>query len=171
MMRSATYLAAGLVFVATLTPLARAQNAACPSTKTLDELIHAIDEAVSGPANKDRTCFRALMLPDARLIPVSKAKDGTFHPHVLSVQDWIDLVAKRGDTVAVEHQLSWKSEVYGKIAHLFSTYETRSTADGKPEVRGINSIQAINDGESWHIMEVVWQAETPENPIPKQYLP
>jgi hypothetical protein len=145
--------------------------AACPSTKTLDELIHAIDEAVSGPANKDRTCFRAIMLPDTRLIPVSKAKDGTIQPHVLSVQDWIDRVGARGTAVFYEKQVSYKTQVYGQIAHLFSTYETRSTPDGKADVRGINSIQAINDGQSWHIQEIIWQAETPDNPVPKEYMP
>ncbi|MGB8099938.1 MAG: hypothetical protein WCF17_22495 [Terracidiphilus sp.] len=64
-----------------------------------------------------------------------------------------------------------KSEVYGHIAHLWSTYETRATPDGKAEVRGINSIQAVNDGTRWHVMEIVWQAETPTMPVPGKYLP
>ena len=50
-----------------LTPVARAQQAeTCLPTGTLDELIKAIDQAVSGAANRDRTCFRALMLPGTR---------------------------------------------------------------------------------------------------------
>jgi len=62
------------------------------------------------------------------------------------------------------------AEVYGHIAHLWSTYEVRPTPDGKPEIRGINSIQAVFDGNNWKIMQVLWQAETPDEPIPAKYL-
>ena len=37
--------------------------------------------------------------------------------------------------------------------------------------RGINSIQAVYDGKQWHIQEIVWQAETPTDPVPGKYLP
>lgn len=143
----------------------------CPSTHTLDELIKALDSAVSGPANKDRACFRDLFTADARLAPMAKAADGSLAPRMLSVQDWIDRVAQRGSAVFYEIQVKQKSETYGHIAHLWSTYETRATPDGKAEVRGINSIQAVNDGTRWRIVEIVWQAETPADPIPEKYLP
>ncbi len=145
--------------------------ASCPTTTTLDDLIKAVDDAVSGPANKDRTCFRNLFAPDARLAPMVKATDGSFAPRLLTVDGWIDAVAKRGSAVFYERQVKVKTEVYGHIAHLWSTYETRSTPDGKADVRGINSIQAVNDGTRWRVIEIVWQAETPDAPVPQQYLP
>jgi hypothetical protein len=43
--------------------------------------------------------------------------------------------------------------------------------DGTSQVRGINSIQAVNDGTRWRVMEILWQAETPEEPVPARYLP
>ncbi len=138
--------------------------AACPTTATLDQLIAAIDQAISGPANKDRACFRQIFRPDARLIPV-----GPTGPHVLTVDDWIAAVAKNNDALVTEHQLKFQSETFGPIAHLWSTYAT--TLAGKPLARGINSIQAIYDGQSWHIVEILWHAETPAESIPAQYLP
>jgi hypothetical protein len=149
---------------------------ACPSTATLDLLITAIDAAVSGPANQDRTCFRALFLPDARLIPIRIAADGTATPHILTVQDWIDAVAKRGSAVFYEKQIEVRSESWAHLAHLWSTYETRITPDGKPPEgkvmdRGINSIQAIFDGKRWQVIEITWQAEVPADPVPAKYLP
>jgi len=144
---------------------------ACPPTSTLDELIKATDDAVSGPANKDRTCFRQLFLPDARLIPLRIAADGTATPRVLTVDGWIDAVAKRGSAVFYERQVKVKTEVYGHLAHLWSTYETRSTPDGKADVRGINSMQAVFDGKRWQLIEIVWQAETPTEQVPEKYLP
>ncbi len=149
---------------------------ACPSTATLDQLITAVDAAVSGPANQDRTCFRTLFLPDARLIPIRIAADGTATPHILTVQDWIDAVAKRGSMVFYERQIKVRSETWAHVAHLWSTYETRTTPDGKPPEgkvmdRGINSIQAIFDGKRWQVIEITWQAEKPEDPVPAKYLP
>jgi len=57
-----------LALAALLSPALRAQTTdtpiaavpACPLTTTLGQLITAIDAAVSGPGNKDRTCFREL---------------------------------------------------------------------------------------------------------------
>jgi hypothetical protein len=143
----------------------------CPPTANLDQLITAIDAAVSGPADKDRTCMRDVLLPDARLIPVSKQPDGTIAPRILTIDGWIDAVRKRGSEVFYERQVKVKSETYGPIAHLWSTYEVRPTPDGKAEVRGINSIQAIFDGARWRVIEITWHAETPADPVPAQYLP
>ena len=153
-------------------PFLHAQAAVpCPSTKTLDDLVKALDEAVSGPTDKDRTCLRQLLIPEARLIPVSKGKDGTIAPHILSVDDWIARVKASGRKEFYELQVKYPTDVYGHVAHLWSTYEVRSTPDGKPEIRGINSIQAYFNGSEWKVVEILWQAETPDEPIPSKYLP
>ena len=165
---------------AVLTPQFHAQTtptsatpASCPSTATLDDLVKAVDSAVTGPADKDRTCFRALFLPEARLVPLAKNADGGFSPHILTVDGWIEAVRKRGSASLSEHQIKVTTEVYGHLAHLWSTYETRVEVDGKvqSQVKGINSFQAVNDGKSWKIQEIVWEAETPEEKIPTEYLP
>lgn len=144
---------------------------ACPSTKTLDELATAIYAAVSGPANQDRACFRDLFVADARLSPIAKAKDGSFAPRNLTVEDWIAAVAKRGSALFYEKGIVTKTEVYGHLAHLWSTYESREELNGKPIARGINSIQAIYDGTRWKVQSIFWQAETPDAPLPAKYLP
>lgn len=167
-MRSKLFLIALCVLCA---PIMCAQTTSCPSTKTLDELTSALYSSVSGPADKDRTCMRELMLPDVRLIPVGKAKDGNFGPHILTLDDWITRVKAHGHDAFYEHQVKVTSEVYGHIAHLWSTYELSVPADGKPPVRGINSIQAVFNGTDWKVVEIVWQAETPEEPLPQKYLP
>ncbi len=154
----------------TATPGDQTAKTACLPTTTLDELIKAIDAAVSGPGNQDRTCFRALFTADARLIPISVAADGTAAPRILTVQDWIDAVAKRSSAVFYQHQIKVKTESWAHLAHLWSTYTTENP-DGKPIDRGINSIQAVFDGKSWKVIEILWQAEKPTEPVPAQYLP
>lgn len=185
MLRSILFLTlAAAFFTLTLhaqSPVPQPPATACPSTATTDQLIAAIDAAISGPADKDRACFRQLFLPDARLIPIRVPTDGTTSPRILTVQDWIDAVAKRGSQVFYERQVKVRTESWARLAHLWSTYETRTTPDGNPTEgksleskllnRGINSIQAVYDGKQWHIQEIIWQAETPAYPLPEKYLP
>jgi hypothetical protein len=109
-------------------------------------------------------------LPDARLIPIRVAPDGAATPRILTVDDWITAVAKRGSESFTEKQIKVENETYGHMAHLWSTYETLDST-GKRMDRGINSIQAIFDGKQWKIIEIVWQAESPTEKIPEKYLP
>jgi hypothetical protein len=169
MLRYAALLALGVSLAA---PAIHAQTSdstaaapTCPSTATLDQFVAALDAAVSGPADKDRTCMRALMLPEARLLPMRPA--GLRN---LTIDDWIAAVRKNGSAVFTEKQIKYQTETFGQIAHLWSTYETRSS-DGKIEARGINSIQVVFDGQNWKVLEILWQAENPSAPIPAQYLP
>jgi hypothetical protein len=145
-------------------------GSSCPSSTTLEELTKALDEAVSGPAGKDRTCLRELMLPDARLTPIRKADDGTFAPAILTLDDWINSVAVRGGEF-YERQVKVQSETYGHFAHMWSTYVIRPTPDGKASVIGINSVQAVYDGARWRVLSVLWEPDTTAGPVPEKYLP
>jgi hypothetical protein len=166
---------------AALCPVAFAQagtapaptKASCPSTKTLDDLAMAIYVNVSGPYDQDRACFRDMFLPNARLSPISKAKDGpSYAPRNLTVEDWITAIAKRGSGNFFEKATVNKVEQYGSLAHIWSTYESRHALnDPTPFARGINSIQAVYDGTRWRVQAILWQAEAPETPIPAKYLP
>jgi hypothetical protein len=70
-----------------------------------------------------------------------------------------------------EAEVSRKTDQFGGVAQVFSTYESRKTlADEKPFMRGINSIQLWHDGKRWWILTVFWQPETPQLPIPEKYL-
>ncbi len=169
------YIAFCFVLAAAFVPVLPAQvskssAAVCPSTATLDDLTKSLDEAVSGPANKDRTCLRQILLPDARLSPIRRAQDGAFSPRILT-DDWIAAVARRGNDAFYEVQVKVKSETYGHFAHLWSTYEIRPTPDGKPEITGINSIQAVFDGSRWKVLSILWDPDTTAGPVPGRYLP
>jgi hypothetical protein len=38
-------------------------------------------------------------------------------------------------------------------------------------MRGINSIQLLNDGERWWVINIYWTQESDEKAIPEEYLP
>ena len=152
---------------AAATPPAKAPTV-CLSTSTLEELVKALDDAVSGPADKDRTCLKALLIPGATLSPITRTVSGAAGPHVMTVDGWIDAVKKRGNTVFYERQVKFTAETYGHMAHLWSTYELRATPDGKAQVRGINSIQAVQDGTRWRVFDILWLAGIQRRTYPRQ---
>ena len=140
---------------------------------TMDAIVASLYDVISGPPGKrnwDR--FRSLFYPGARLIPTGRRQTGETGSRVLTPQDYIDrsapLLEKNG---FFEREISRRTEKFGNIAHLFSTYESRHAKDdAKPFARGINSIQMMNDGKRWWILSVFWQAEDDKNPLPAEYL-
>ena len=71
-----------------------------------------------------------------------------------------------------ERELTRKTEVFGNVAHAFSTYASYSTAqDSAPFSRGVNSIQMLKDGQRWWVVSIFWDAERPGLTLPPQYLP
>ena len=69
-----------------------------------------------------------------------------------------------------EVEINREAHTFGNVTQVFSTYESfKSKSDTKPLMRGINSIQLMNDGERWWIINIYWMQESKENPIPEEY--
>jgi hypothetical protein len=141
---------------------------------SVDSIIAAIYDTISGPAGakRDWARFRSLFLESARLIPTSPSKTGGFETRTHDVEGFIaasnQYFEKNG---FFEREIGRRMESFGHMAHVFSTYESRHKAEEpKPFARGINSIQLVNDGKRWWVVTIFWEAETPENRIPKKYL-
>jgi|HubBroStandDraft_6_1064221.scaffolds.fasta_scaffold146244_2 hypothetical protein len=155
---------------ATPAPAAKPADVASP-----DAILAAVYDVISGPPGpRDWDRFNSLFASGARLIPVGPKKDGTgINATVMSPLDYSTRAGsyflKNG---FVEREASRKFEQYGDIMQIFSTYESRHDAkDDRPFARGINSFQLYNDGKRWWIVTIMWQEETPNNPLPKAFLP
>jgi hypothetical protein len=149
--------------------IAQSPSTACPLPAEPAAIPVAIDAAITGPADKDRACMKALFTPEARLVVVDRGADHTASYTVLTVDDWIARVKPRGHAMLEEKQVKFDAERFDRIAHLWSTYVLHS--DGKQVARGINSIQAIKVSGGWRVLEIMWQAESPAMPLPKEFLP
>ncbi|MEQ1607183.1 MAG: hypothetical protein ABL999_20160 [Pyrinomonadaceae bacterium] len=142
---------------------------------SLDSIMKAVYDVISGDAGKPRDWdrFRSLFHKDARLIPTGKnATTKAVTANALSPEDYVKRVepvfAKDGFH---ERELARHVDMYGNIAQVFSTYHAfRKSDDKEPFLRGINSFQLMNDGTRWWVVTIYWQAETADNPIPKQFL-
>ena len=146
---------------------------------SIDSIINAAYDGISGPAGKARDWDRerALFIPGARLIPTAKDagelnRNVDLAPQNLDVEEYIARVQPYFEKEGFyEKEIARRTEQFGQIAHVWSTYESRhSPDDPEPFMRGINSIQLFNDGERWWIVTVYWQHESPEHPIPPKYL-
>lgn len=141
---------------------------------TLDAILAAVYESISGAKGKARNWdrFRSLFIPGARLIPTGKRQNGETVSRVVTPEEFIASSGKFMEEQGFfERSIANHVETFGNIAHAFSVYEGRhDTTDAKPFVRGINSIQLMNDGKRWWVVTIFWQAEDAANPIPQKYL-
>lgn len=70
-----------------------------------------------------------------------------------------------------ERSIANRTEIWDRIAHVWSTYESRhAKEDAAPFARGVNSIQLFRDGKRWWVVSVYWEAEDPAHPLPEPYL-
>jgi hypothetical protein len=149
--------------------MAQAPDAGCALPSEPEGIPAALDAAITGPADKDRACIRALLISEARMMFVSLETNGAPTYKLETLDDWIARVKARGHALLEEKQLKFHIERYANLAHLWSSYSLRS--DGKQVARGINSIQAIKEAGGWRVTSIVVQAESASAPLPKEYLP
>ncbi len=156
------------------TSLSYAQNGTPnEDVKSVDQIIAALYDVISGdpgtPRNWDR--FRNLFIPEARLIPTYKDKDGKLGYRIITPEEYVELFSTRITGGFFERELYNKTESYGAIVHVFSTYETKEQKDGPVTNRGINSIQLFFDGNRYYVTNIFWSAESMGFPLPDKYLP
>lgn len=136
---------------------------------SLDAIMAAVYDVISGPAGqrRDWNRMRSRFTAGARMMP-----HGARGLRVGTVEDYIatsgPVLEERG---FFEREIGRVVEQYGDIAHVFSTYEARSAQSGPVIMRGINSFQLVRHAGRWWVVSIMWQAETPQTPIPERYLP
>jgi hypothetical protein len=147
--------------------VAAAAVAAQPANKAdlaaIDQAIHAVYEVISGPPGQKRDFdkMRSLFAPGATLKAIGpKGLRGG------SVEEYITrnaaILEKEGFT---ERELGRRVEVWGGLATAWSAYDGR-TANGSFHERGINSFQLVKVDGRWLVASILWQEETPANPLP-----
>ena len=133
----------------------------------IDAAIRGVYEVISGPPGQKRDFdrMRTLFAPGATLKAIGPKglRGGT-------VEDYIsrnaEVLEKDGFT---ERELGRRVELWGGLATAWSTYDGR-TANGSFHERGINSFQLVKVDGKWLVASILWQEETPENPLPAELI-
>jgi hypothetical protein len=181
-MRKIRFGMAVLLLVAGVAPAqtARRREALVPADATsVDSIVAALYASVShGPeASPDFDRMRGFFLYVGMIVPPVRPGQEI---SVSDVDSWAEKFKKsaaarkeKGEATGFfEREIARRTDCFGNVCQIFSTYESRHTeSDAKPFERGVNSIQLVRDGKRWWIASVAWDAERPENPIPPPYLP
>jgi len=144
--------------------------------ESIDAIIAAAYDVISGPAGQKRDWNRerSLFYTGARIVPtasVPRRNDVALEPQLLDVEGYIERAEPLLKAGFYETEVARRTEQFGRIAHVWSTYESRhDPGDPAPFMRGINSFQLFNDAKRWWILSVYWQHESSEHPIPQKYL-
>ncbi|HZX27633.1 MAG TPA: hypothetical protein VFF16_11215 [Telluria sp.] len=142
--------------------------------QSIDSIVAALYDVISGPVGKARDFDRlhSLFTPDARMAAIGHRPDGSYALRTMTVDDYVARNAKVLVEVGFfESEKARTTEQFGQLAHVFSTYEARKASpEAAPFMRGINSIQLVNDGSRWWIASLIWRAEDDKLKLPERYL-
>ena len=67
--------------------IAQTPDAGCALPSEPQGIPAALDAAITGPADKDRACMKALLMPEARMVIVSLGADGAPSYTLLTLDD------------------------------------------------------------------------------------
>jgi hypothetical protein len=105
--------------------------ASLSDVESIDAIIAATYDVISGPVGKKRDWDRerSLFYPGARLIPTATVpgkNDVDLAPQILDVEGYIARVEPLFEKSGFyETEIARRSEQFGRIAHVWSTYESR----------------------------------------------
>ncbi len=144
------------------------------NVSTLDGIIKAYYDVVTVKKGEKASYERDSLLhwPNVNVGWGGTNKSGKTTFHYVSLKEYhrlSDPVLERDGFD--EREISRKVEKFGSIYHVWSTYESRNTADGPVIERGINSIELFYDGARFWILGWFYDGERKNNPIPAEYLP
>lgn len=142
-------------------------SARSTDVSAIADTLDAVYAVISGPIGQRRDFERmkTLFTPDARLTAMTAQglRGGSLDDYIARSGPFL---VEQGFTEAA---LANRIEVYGDLAQAWSSYEGHfTTDDGAPGVVcGINSFQLVcQPGGRWLVESNLWQAETPQTPLP-----
>lgn len=143
---------------------------------SIDSLILALYDSVSFKprSEPDWKRFRTLFHPEARLIPPRSKKDSPSLP--MDVDAFIEKVRTNFVSEDIsnkgfsEFELARRTSAFGRVAQVFSIYESRFDGGSAPLNRGIYSLQLVNELGRWWVLTILWENENSLQPIPDEYL-
>jgi hypothetical protein len=131
-------------------------------------------ELISGPADLERPWdeIASLFLPGARIRMELVEENESVRSLDWSVEEFAQEAAKHYREAGFwEREIAHKTDRFGNIAHIFSSYESRvGDPKSQPVARGINSVQVLYREGRWRIAGIIFHIEQPDAPIPERYL-
>lgn len=136
--------------------------------RTIDQFFSYL--SFSDSASMQLDSLQNVFTNEGKLVSLAGKK-----PQSFTVQQYIAGILqslRSGELYSIqEKELVRKTDVFGKIAHVLSTYElTMKGKNGTVVRRGLNSIQLIKQDGKWLALSLIWDRETETLKLPAQYL-
>ena len=140
---------------------------------TIDGILNAFYEVISGPAGQPRQWERdrTLYAPGALFVPTGVDAESGPYAHLMDQPAYQQRSESFFANGFFEREIHRLRHTFGNVTHVFSTYEARRTPDGPVIARGVNSIELVYAGGRWWIVAALWDTERPGNPIPQAFCP
>ncbi len=137
--------------------------------KSPEAIIAALSDSISGDAGKTRDWnrFRSLFVPGAgRMVVTRVPKTGPVDLTVLSMEDYIARSSGNAPQSFFEIPIAYDVQSFGRMTHVYESYGLYHARGEKPYVRGVNSFELLSDGTRYYVLQVYWDTERPDNPLP-----
>jgi hypothetical protein len=127
-------------------------------TDALDKTLREMYAAISFPegGEPDWARMKTVFHPQARFTRITP--EGTDHFDLQSFRAMAPEMIDRGVyTSFFEAEVARQAEIFGSLAHVLSAYETKRSPDALSCLAwGVNSIQLLWEGTSWHVLNLLW---------------
>lgn len=140
---------------------------------SIDGIVNALYESISGPASEPRDWarFQNLFAPYAQINSLVPMDGGLVEFRQGSVREYMENSRPFFEARDFfEYEIGRKTDEYYGLAQVFSSYEYRFEKEGEVMRRGINSIQLAYFEGRWWIISLTYNSESPYIPIPDIYL-
>lgn len=145
--------------IATAASLAAQPGVRREDVATIDGIMRAYYEVVSGPAGgvNDVARDRSLHHPEAWVAIAGVDSSGEPTVRVTTLDGYHGANAPR-QRAFYEWETAREVRRHGNMVHVWSSYASSRTPGGEPFARGVNSITLFWDGNRWWIMNWMFDA-------------
>lgn len=152
----------------TYSPLTSRPTTRAADVGTIDSVTAALYATISGAKGEARQWERFLTLfhPNAHMIPMRCGATRCIAQYMTPAE-----YQQRADSLLksmgfVERELTRRIDRFGAMAQVYSSYASFRDGETAPFSRGINTLQLFWDGTRWWILNIAWDDERPDNPLP-----
>ena len=157
--RPPTGLVTSLLLALGLPAAVLGQEATPEDVASIDAIITAYYEVVSGPAGEAQDKARDLTLhhPEAWVAIAGEDASGNRMVNVMTLEEYHGDGAPRSQPF-YEWETDRRVQRSGNMVHVWSSYAAATSPDGEPFDTGVNSITLFHDGNRWWIMGWMFDA-------------
>ncbi len=140
---------------------------------SIDALVIAYYDSLCGEAGDRRAHnqrYASLFAKTAWVVtPTQRTDEGKMIPNARPIHDWMTRYPDERENDFYEWETARRTEQFGHIAQVFSTYENGPKDKTEPNRHGITSFELANIDGRWWIVTLQWSGQPVDQPLPERY--